>query len=257
MPGAKFLLGHGATFFCPHTYDVKLIANFEDNKQQTTLCQHFFNSLQSGESIKYALRPTLAINGLPATGQGYSREWTSPVLYHVWNFGNDSDAGPGNGWNTTTIINDNITVNNFNVSYFREFEISPGFTQLSYLLHAHEDGVTSNVRYVLTHYVSNAPNFEQILYVNITSNTDKIRKNGYAMFIDIPGYKDTFDQRLTAGSIVKANLYSVDENYNEVQYTLSLEVTHEYYAGVDDGFADFKYYCYFAPPHPQSRSLCI
>merc|ERR1712054_403029 len=96
-------------------------------------------------SLKFALRPTLVINGLPATGQGYSTSWTSPVLYQVHNFGNSSADGPGNGWNTTTLINANVTVLDFQVAYFREFEIGPPLPVLSYLIHAHEDGVTGSV----------------------------------------------------------------------------------------------------------------
>jgi hypothetical protein len=78
VKGAPFFLSHGATFFCPHPYDVKLIGRFGldalSQTAQSILCMAYFSTLKDPEaSIKFALRPTLPINGLPSkTGSFFS-----------------------------------------------------------------------------------------------------------------------------------------------------------------------------------------
>ena len=63
---ARFVLSHGATFFCPHTWDVKLLAQIVEDDARATLCKSFFSAVANGESPKHAFRPTLPQGGLPA-----------------------------------------------------------------------------------------------------------------------------------------------------------------------------------------------
>jgi len=262
-PGAKFFLSHGATFFCPHTYDVKLIAEFGDNSQQQILCQEYFAALAAGQSAKFSFRPDLPQNGLPATGAGLMTEWTSPVLYHVWNFGTNSSAGPGNGWNTTTIIDDDILVTNMQAIYFREFDIStprPNF--LSYLLYMFTDDGSNDPSAVstviLTHYITSAPDFDHILFISmeaIPANLPRI--NGWPLRLDVPGRADNYENRLRQDEVTTARIHSNDPATGlPTTFDVKIRVTQDLYSGIDDGFADFGFNCPFPPPHPQSRGLC-
>jgi hypothetical protein len=44
---ARFFLSHGATFFCPHTWDVKLLAQIAEDDARATLCKSFFSAVPS------------------------------------------------------------------------------------------------------------------------------------------------------------------------------------------------------------------
>jgi hypothetical protein len=39
--GANFVMSHGAAFFCPHTYDVKLLATIAEDDARATLCETY------------------------------------------------------------------------------------------------------------------------------------------------------------------------------------------------------------------------
>ena len=118
--GAHFILSHGATFFCPHTFDVKLLATIVEDDARATLCDAHFNALISGDSSKIVLRPTLPAGGLPALAHGELDSWVSPVMYHVHNFGKDNDAGPDAGWNVTMVRNTSTTIKVVRVLYGRD-----------------------------------------------------------------------------------------------------------------------------------------
>jgi hypothetical protein len=80
LSDATFFLSHGATFFCPHTFDVKLLATIVEDDARATLCDSHFESLAAGRSPKHVLRPTLPAGGLPALGRGEMESWASPVM---------------------------------------------------------------------------------------------------------------------------------------------------------------------------------
>ena len=84
---ATFFLSHGATFFCPHTYDVKLLATIVEDGARATLCDSHFDAVATGASTKHVLRPTLPAGGLPALAHGELAEWSSPVMYSQVLFG--------------------------------------------------------------------------------------------------------------------------------------------------------------------------
>jgi len=261
--GAKFLFSHGATFFCPHTFDVKLLGTFSNNTQQQVLCSNFFDAYDEYSptaevpvSLKFVLRPTLPVNGLPATGAELTTQWTSPVLYYVYNFGNDSSAGPDNGWNTTTLLNEDITVNFQRALYFREFDLAAVKpSSLSYLLYRvpTSDGVE---RYFLTHYITSAPDFDQIIFLTSVSSPVPIRRR-WPVRVEVPNVPNEYDHRLLGGDNVAVTMYVNDPQTGlPVSYTVQLETGIEIYSGIDDGFADFGYNCPFPPPYPQARGLC-
>ena len=117
-PTAHFFLSHGATFFCPHTWDVKVLATINEDAARATLCSSYFSALATpGASPMHAFRPTLPKGGLPAEALGQLSEWTSPVLYWVHNFGKDNSAGPDHGWNLTTLRSDTTSVSIKQVLY--------------------------------------------------------------------------------------------------------------------------------------------
>jgi hypothetical protein len=66
----RFQLSHRATFFGPHTWDIKLLAQIVEDDARATLCKSFFSAVANGESPKHAFRPTLPQGGLPAEALG-------------------------------------------------------------------------------------------------------------------------------------------------------------------------------------------
>ena len=87
LPTAQFLLSHGATFFCPHTWDVKLLARIVEDDARATLCSSYFGAVDSDASPIHAFRPTFPQGGLPAEALGQVLTWQSPVIYHVHRYG--------------------------------------------------------------------------------------------------------------------------------------------------------------------------
>ena len=78
---ARFVMSHGATFFCPHHFDIKLLATIDEAAARATLCDTHFDALASGVSSKMVLRPTLPAGGLPALAHGEMDSWKSHVMY--------------------------------------------------------------------------------------------------------------------------------------------------------------------------------
>jgi hypothetical protein len=131
---ATFFMSHGATFFCPHTWDVKILATISELDTRNILCESFFK--HKDDFPIHAFRPTLPAGGLPAEALGQLKSWTSPVLYHVFNFGKNNDAGPDAGWNLTTIHNATSTIQIKQVLYGRQLDLQPSPKELTYLVHA-------------------------------------------------------------------------------------------------------------------------
>ena len=92
-PGAKFFLTHGATFFCPHAWDVKLLAAVAEDDARAALCESYFGALAAGGAPTHMVRPTLPPGGLPATALGQVSSWVTPAIYHVHSFGKNNSAG--------------------------------------------------------------------------------------------------------------------------------------------------------------------
>ena len=215
LPAAYFFLSHGATFFCPHTYDVKLLATIVEDSARNTLCDSHFDSLEmKGGSPLHVLRPTLPAGGLPALARGELSSWTSPVLYHVHNFGKNNAAGPDNGWNVTIIRSKVTTISVVRVLYSREFEVQPPPAALTYLAHAHLYDGEANA--VLSHFISTSgpSGFDQIATASLTSQIDgrpvKLRSS-WALYLTIDGRLDRFEERLNANESAAATLHVYDE----------------------------------------------
>ena len=82
---------------------MKLLVHIEEDDAREILCDTHFDALEKKVSSKIVLRPTLPAGGLVSLSRGQLSKWTSPVMYWAHNFGKDNSAGPGNGWNLTTI----------------------------------------------------------------------------------------------------------------------------------------------------------
>ena len=67
---SRFFLSHGATFFCPHTWDIKLLVAIEEDSSRSTLCASYFKSLDNNVSPMHAFRPELPQGGLPGEANG-------------------------------------------------------------------------------------------------------------------------------------------------------------------------------------------
>ena len=272
VEGTPFFLSHGATFFCPHTYDVKLIGFFNNDANslaaQITLCKAYFASKKDpNASIKYVLLPTLPINGLPSknatspfflhffflfsdSGNGQLTSWVSPVLDKVHNFGDSNQSGPGNGWNTTTIFSKNITMN-LKPIYFREFGLGqPKPKDLTYLLY----NVSGQL--LLTHYIVSAPSFDDIIFVDGQTGIVPGNVGAHPYIIRVPNVLDSVTNKLTPYSMVDVMVEGQDKNLEHVEGSAQLKIGRRLYSGVDDGFADFGVNCPFPPPYPQHPSLC-
>ena len=258
---AQFFMSHGATFFCPHTFDVKLLTTIKEDDARKVLCDTYFLGVTSGSSPKVSLRPTLPAGGLPALARGELTTWTSNVMYHILEFGKNNDAGPGNGWNLTTIRAQPTTVEVLRVLYGRELEVQPKPAELTYL--AHNAG--TNGKAVLSHYISTSgtSGFAHILKVLI-QQAPKSRSNGvvlrqsWATFLTIDARQDSFKERLRKGEKnVKGTLHTYDPATGMPQtVSVVVQVTLDYYAGTSDGFAGFGTMCPNKAPYPQSPTVC-
>jgi len=264
-PSQKFLLSHGATFFCPHTWDIKLLATVAEDAARVTLCQDYFNSIEKGLSPMYIFRPTLDQGGLPAEALGQLTQWSSPYIYHVHNFGDDNDAGIGNGWNTTTIVDTDTTVNIERVLYSQQLQLMIAPPSLTYLMHAPYSTVPGAApgTIVLTHYITTAgpSGFDHIVTANVfpadTSNPLPFRPT-WPLFLTFDGTTDAFANKLTTtGGNYTASLNVYDETTLEpVTIAVIVQVAIDYYSGTCDGFAGF---CTLCPNvgSPESPSVCL
>lgn len=264
-PNATFILSHGATFFCPHTFDVKLRATIVEQSARDTLCKTHFSSLAQGVSSKVVLRPTLPAGDLPAEARGESTTWASPVMYHVHNFGKDNDAGPDAGWNVTTIRNDTTTVN-FRTIYGRLLDVQPKPAQLTYLAHA----AGAPGRAVLSHYISTSGSsgFDHILKADVLElehgqETRAVLRETWPTFITFPDRSDSLNERLTGNDThVDAVMHTYDEAGLPLTKSVMVHVSLDYYFGTSDGFAGYGTMCPTKSPlspttcfHPESTEL--
>ena len=257
---AQFFMSHGATFFCPHTFDVKLLATIEEDDARETLCDKHFEGVEKGSSSKVSLRPTLPAGGLPALARGQLQSWTSNVMYHILEFGKNNDAGPGNGWNMTTIRTQPTTVKVIRVLYGRELEVQPKPAELTYL--AHYAGAEGKA--ILSHYISTSgtSGFAHIMKVLIQLPTTPFAgvalRQSWATFLTMDERKDSFKDKLKKGEKnVNGTLHMYDPATGMPRTVpVVVQVELDYYAGVSDGFAGFGTMCPNKAPYPQSPTVC-
>ena len=254
---SRFLLSHGATFFCPHTWDIKLLASIDEDAARETLCSSYFNALANDLSPMHAFRPDLDQGGLPASALGQLTAWDSPVIYWIHDFGDDPDGGPDSTWNLTTIYDQTTHVTLEQVLYSRQLELQPAPPNLTYLVHAPVDGATI----VLSHYISTggAAGFDHILIANMTRAdglTLDLRPT-WALYWTLPGVADANTTRLAPGTAYDGLLNVYDASTN-LPTTLDVMVNVEldYYYGANDGFADFYNICPDVGG-PVSPTMCL
>ena len=264
LADAYFFLSHGATFFCPHTYDVKLLATIVEDFARSTLCDSHFDSVETkGASPLHVLRPTLPAGGLPALGRGELSSWASPVLYHVHSFGKDNAAGPDKGWNVTVIRRMATTISVVRVLYSREFEVQPPPAALTYLAHANPYNDEANA--VLSHFISTSgpSGFDQIATASLRTQDGRPVKlrSSWALYLTINGRRDAFEERLQANEVSTiATIHSYDEATGlPTQLPCNVTVKLAYYTGISDGFAGFGTMCFDAPGSsgPRSPTTCM
>ena len=251
-PSATFLLSHGATFFCPHTYDIKQLATFEAAGPQALVCKAFFQALSvPTASLKLALRPTLNANELPATGSGEVTSWTSPVLYQVHAFGQNRSSGPGEGWNTTTLYDGPVTVN-FRNLYARQFSMgTPQPTALTYLLY------NASGTLFMTHFIASAPSFDDIVLLSSVAQLPAgLTLPAEPLLLVFSDREDAYPYRVPQLTQLTATLHYQGPEGRGRSAPIQVSTARRVYAGIDDGFADFGYNCPQPPPYPQHPSLC-
>lgn len=278
-PTARFVLSHGATFFCPHTFDVKLLATIDQDDARATLCDTHFGALAATPPVssKVVLRPTLPAGGLPALARGELPAWTSPVMYHVHAFGKDNDAGPDAGWNVTTVRSENTSVSVVRVLYGRLLDIQPKPAALTYLAHSGAasasggpgggtsgDGEAGPALAVLSHYISTSgtSGFDQLAKATIRRRLGMgpvQLRDTWPLFLTVDGRPDALASRLAAGDVdVPASLHVYDPATGlPASLHVLVTVTLDYYAGTSDGFAGYGTMCPIALPSPQSPTTCV
>ena len=263
---ARFVMSHGATFFCPHTFDVKLLATISEDSARAMLCDTHFDALASGASPKMVLRPTLQAGGLPALARGEMASWVSPVMYHVHSFGKNNDAGPDAGWNVSTVRSANTTVNVVRVLYGRQLDVQPKPAALTYLVHngGAPDAAARSAPAVLTHYISTSgtSGFDQIAKATIRAAAGAASapalRSTWPLFLTVPGHADDVAQRLNEGDVdVHALLHVYDVHGLPATQSVLVTLSLDYYVGTSDGFAGFGTMCPTTLPSPQSPSTCI
>ena len=267
LRGATFLLSHGATFFCPHTFDVKLLATIVQDTARATLCATHFSARAQGVSSKMVLRPTLPAGGLPRLARGEMAQWVSPVMYHVHKFGKGNDAGPNNGWNVTTVRTLNTTIEVQRVLYGRMLDVQPSPAELTYLAHNASGAI------VLSHYISQggASGFDQIARVVLTrvAATDigggattttppLVLRDSWPTFLTVTGHEDAMGAALSStDDDVAGVLHVYDAQGLPATIDVRIKVELNYYVGASDGFAGYGTMCPFGRDQvPQSPSTC-
>ena len=258
--GAKFFLSHGATFFCPHAFDVKLLVTLKEEESRRALCTAHFESVEAGTSSKVVLRQTLPAGALPAMAQGRVKTWSMSPMYHIHTFGKTINDGSSHGWNLTSIRSEETTVYVERVLYSRKLDVEPKPANLTYLAHyGGDDG-----KAILSHYLatSGSSGFAHILKASLTisgqGSTPVPLRSTWATFITIDGRIDDLSERLNVGDAdVSATLHTYDVKTglpNTV--AIKLTVTFDYYFGAHDGFVGYTRMCAQPPPYPQSPTAC-
>jgi hypothetical protein len=251
-PNATFLLSHGATFFCPHTYDVKLLATIKEDDQRTLLCTVHFGARQHKSSSKVLLRPTLPAGGLPALSRGELRTWSSPVMYHVHSFGKDNSAGPDNGWNVTTLSSTTTTITVVKNLYGRLLDVQPRPTVLTYLLH------NASHKLILSHYISTSgeSGFDQLLTVTLSSSSSSlVLRDTWPTYLTLPTRMDSINDSLKENDMNVPGELHVYNHRNGLPLVVNVlvNVTLHYYIGGSDGFAGYGSMCPYGYPSPQGE----
>ena len=271
--GTQFLLSHGATFFCPHTWDIKLLASLADDAAREALCTSYFHAVAAGQSPIHLFRPTLEQGGLPATALGQLRQWETPAIYHVHSFGSSNADGPDSGWNMTTIYEAAapVVVTLDRVLYSRQFDLQAAPGKLTYLVHAPQasEGGTGTV--VLSHYISTGgpSGFDHLATASLTrSDGSPLRlRPSWPLQVTFDKYPDAYVHRLKAtegpeGDLPRHTYHGMLHTYDratglpeavEVQVQLRLD----YYHGTSDGFAGFATLCPQDVGAPTSPTLCL
>lgn len=163
-----------------------------------------------------------------------------------------NQSGPDQGWNLTTLYNQSIKVE-FQAVYFREFGLAqPKPQQLTYLLF----NASNNL--ILTHYITSAPDFDDIVLVDSIDENVNIPSNWplVVTFDHFPDKQNVLKEHTKFQAHLQAQYASGSFEKQELLKPISLNLGRRIYTGVDDGFADFGRNCEIPPPHPQHRSLC-
>jgi hypothetical protein len=257
---SRFMLSHGATFFCPHTWDIKLLVNIEEDGPRQATCTSYFNAIKNGQSPIHAFRPTLGQGMLPAEALGQLTEWISPFIYWVHDFGYNTnpDAGIDNGWNTTTIWDGPVKVNINQVLYSRQFDLQPSPPNLTYLVHKPSYG--NNI--ILSHYISTSgqSGFDHIVTCNMIRDDGQplVLRSTWPLYLTVPGVIDSNTTRFQIGTNYSAllNIYNTN-NLKPMTLAVTLSVKMDYYYGYADGFSDFEDICPTNLMAAASPTMCI
>jgi hypothetical protein len=269
--GTKFFLSHGATFFCPHTWDIKLVASLDDDAARQSLCSSYFENLALGENPIHLFRPTLDQGGLPASALGQLTEWDTPAIYHINSFGTDNDAGPDNGWNMTTIYDNTVTVTIDKVAYSRQFELQPAPAHLTYLVHAPLATEEETNTVILSHYISTGGDagFDHITTVKMlrTDGENLVLRASWPLYVTFDKYPDAYIHRLKAtegpkGDLPRHTYHGHLHIYDTAtglptQVEVEVQIVLDYYHGTSDGFAGFGTVCPNNVDAPNSPTMCM
>ena len=255
---ARFVLSHGATFFCPHTWDIKLLAAIVEDDARATLCESYFSALAAGAPPTHSFRPMLDQGELPASALGQLTTWKSEVMYWIHSFGEDNNSGPDDGWNVTTIRSETTTITIDQVLYSRQFDLQPAPPQLTYLAMA-PSGPDGPI--VMSHYISTSgpSGFDHLLTVNM-SRADQLPlalRSTWPLYLTVPSLPDSMDSRLRTGKAYAAELHVYDETFSPSVVAVEVQVVLDYYAGVSDGFAGFGTICPDDQGPPWSPTMCL
>jgi len=210
-----FVLSHGSAFECPHEYDIKVLASFENEDDQQTFCDFLDTNPNSTSNVFGGELPNY---GLQMIMDGHMHHMHGPLIVDFFS--------------NMTILLDQTGLVVERLIYGRQYTADPPSSELEYLIHVMEndDGDQS---YFVSHYIAVPPSFDHIGFVKINASFE----HGGAYLLSFPGIPDDYNSRLQPGYPMSGRI--IGTYWNDVEVTLLTDIYH----GYNDELVSLLEYC--------------
>jgi hypothetical protein len=218
-PDCKYVyMSHGSEFECPHTYDVKLLAEITSETQQRTFCKAWHSASRKDFMVGLMLQQ----NGLPGLIAGKPlpppQQSEGFALYHP--FFNPQQTAPG----PTELQKLSLKVKQ--VLYGRDYAPETGKDDANlYLLFAPKSENGPKLDMFASHTIYTPPSFDAIYKVSLVNTTTPLSSTSPALL--------SFDSGFGLG---------IHQGESDAGNTI-VNIQQTIYTGVNDGFVLLDKYC--------------